>query len=399
MTTSGIREDVHRVLEHIRYLSITIGGRGSCTAAEREAAQYTVDQMDEMGVQTAHLEFYKGSPSTYRPYALAFGAALLGSLVAWLGEGRQWLALAALLNILGVLGMLAETDFASNWTHLLLPRATSQNAVGVIPAVNQPLRRVVMCAHVDSHRTPIFYSTPIWRRLFRLLVSTAYLNMAVGGVLFAVGALLGVTWVRWFGLLIAVIQVCAILLCLQADFTPFSPGANDNASGVGVILEIARRLVKQPLDNTEVWLAFTGCEETGASGMSAFLDSHAESLGSDAVYIILDEAGLGKLQYLIDDGLVIKRSTHPQALELARRAESELPGVSVIPRRGIAYTDAAVATKRKLIALSLGCLPEAQAGQASHWHQLSDTIETIEPRALEDSMAYTWQVLQQVDQY
>lgn len=399
MIASSFREDVLRALEHIRYLSVTIGGRGSCTAAERQAAQYTVDQMDEMGVKNAHLEFYNGAASTYRPYALAFGAALLGTLLAWLGEGRLWLALAALLNVLGVLGMLAETDFASNWTRWFSPRASSQNAVGVIPASIQPRRRAVLCAHVDSHRTPIFYSSPTWRKLFQLLVSTAYLNMAVGGAFFALGALLGITWVRWFGLIIAVIQVSAILLCLHADFTPFSPGANDNASGVGVILEIARRLVKQPLDFTEVWLAFTGCEETGASGMSAFLDSHAEALGSDTVYIIVDEAGLGKLQYLTNDGLVIKRNTHPQALELANRVGVLLPEPRATPRGGIAYTDAAVATKRKLIALSLGCLPEAQAGQSSHWHQLSDTIDTIDHQALEDSLLFTWHLLRQVDNY
>jgi len=398
LTISSVGDDVHHMLEHIRYLSVSVGGRGSCTAAERQAAQYAVDQMEAMGVQDAHLEFYQGSPSTYRPYMLAFGAAFLGSLVAWLGERRAGLALAALLNILGLVGMLAETDFAPNWMRLLLPRATSQNAVGVIPAAMQPRRRVVLCAHVDSHRTPIFYSTPTWRRFFQLLVSTAYLNMAVGGAFFAVGALLGVTWVRWLGLIIALVQLCAVLLCLHADFTPFSPGANDNASGVGVILEIARRLVRQPLDHTEVWLAFTGCEETGASGMSAFLDSHAKSLGDEAVYIILDEAGLGVLQYLTDDGLVIKRPTHPLALELARRVEAGLPGVKVIARGGIAYTDAAVATKRKLIALSLGCLPEAQPGQTSHWHQLSDTIDTIDPRALGDAMTYTWHLLRQADQ-
>ncbi len=397
MSSSSLEADAQRALEHIRYLSVTIGARGSCTPAERQAAQYTVDQMDEMGVQNARLESFKGAPSTYRPFALAFGVALLGTLVIWLGNGRIWLALAAVLNGLGALGMLGESDITSNWTHRLLPRATSHNALGVIPATIQARQRLVLCAHVDTHRTPVFYSTPTWRRLFSLLVGIAFLSMAAGGAFFALGALLGATWVRGLGLLIALFQACVVALCIHADFTPFSPGANDNASGVGVVLETGRRLVKDPLPFTEVWLLFTGCEETGASGMSAFLDAHGKALGSDAVYIILDEAGLGRLQYLTVDGLVIKRPTHPKALELARRAVSALPGLGVTPRVGLAYTDALVATKRKLIALTLGCLPEAGGGEPSHWHQITDTLEHVERRALEDTLAITWQVVKEVD--
>jgi hypothetical protein len=166
---------------------------------------------------------------------------------------------------------------------------------------------------------------------------------------------------------------------------------------VGVILETGRRLAQEPLPFTEVWLVFTGCEETGTSGMAAFMDAYAKELGSEAVYIILDEAGLGRLQYLTADGLVIKHPTHPRALELIRRAAAVLPGLRIEPRLGIAYTDALVATKRKMIALTLGCLPEAQSGEPSHWHQITDTVEHVDGRALGDSLAITWQVLKGVD--
>jgi hypothetical protein len=94
---------------------------------------------------------------------------------------------------------------------------------------------------------------------------------------------------------------------------------------------------------------------------------------------------------------VIKHPTHPKALELVRRAAASLPGISVSAHIGLAYTDALVATKRNLIALTLGCLPEDQSGETSHWHQISDTLEHVDLRALEDSLAITWQVLKEVD--
>jgi hypothetical protein len=397
MKVAASKEDLQRLQEHIRHLAVEIGGRGSCTGKEQRAAEYAAEQMKAIGLQMVRLEAFPGMPSTYRPYALAFGVALLGILLSWVGDGREWMALAASLNGLGAWGMLMETDFAPNWTRRLVPKRPSHNAVGVIPAAIQPRRRLVISAHLDSHRTPVFYSSPSWRRSFGLLVSLAFLSMAAGGAFLALGALLGATWVRWLSLPAAAVQVAALALCLQADRTPFSPGANDNASGVGVVLELGRRLVREPLPLTEVWLVFTGCEETDASGMAAFLDAHARNLGDEAIYLVLDEPGLGRLQYLTADGLVIKRSTHPRALELARRATAALPELSVSPQVGIAYTDATVVTKRKLVALSIGCLPEAQAGQVSHWHQMSDTPEHIDPRSLGDSIAFAWQVVREVD--
>ena len=388
----------HKTVEHVRFLSEEIGGRGSCTPGERRAAEYVAAQVRALGLQQVRLEPYRGAPSTYRPYALAFAAALVGTLAVWILADRWVMAGAALLSGLGAWGMLAETDFAANWQRWLLPRAGSQNAVGILAPAGEVRQRAVLCAHLDTHRTPIFYSSRAWHTLFGLLVGGAFVSMAVGAVAYALGAALGWTWVRWIGLGAAAIQAFALSLCLHADRTPFSPGANDDASGVGVILALAERLLVDPLAHTEVWLAFTGCEEAASYGIAAFLEAHAAELGDEAVYIILDQVGLGRPLYLTSDGLILKRKTHPQALALARRASAALPELDVCEHVGIAYTDAAVATKRGLIALTVDALPPSGSGEAMHWHQMSDTLAHVDPQALADAHAFTWQVLQEIDQ-
>ena len=390
-------QDGQRAMEYIRYLAEEIGGRGSCTPAERQAAEYVAEQMRALGVQQVRLEPYRGAPSTYRPYALAFTAALLGTLALWLLDGRWGMAGAALLSGLGAWGMLAETDLATNWMRWLLPRADSQNAVGIIPARDQVRQRVVLCAHLDTHRTPIFYSSPTWHTLFGLLVGGAFASMVVGAAACTLGAALGWMWVRWLGLAAAAMEIFALVLCLHADFTPFSPGANDNASGVGVILELAGRLREEPLAHTEVWLAFTGCEEVAAYGIAAFLDAHAAELGGQAVYVILDQVGLGQVKVLTADGLILKRRTHPRALELARRAAAARPELQVGEHVGIAYTDALVATRRGLIALTIDALPSPGSDQAMHWHQMADTPAHVDPQTLADTHLFTWQILQEID--
>ena len=391
-------ERAEKALEKIRYLSAIIGGRGSCTPHERRAAGYTVEQMEALGVQTVRLEPFRGAPSTYRPFALIFGAAIVGTLLAWLLESTGTAALAAAINALGLWGMLAETDFATNWMRLLLPKADSQNAAGIIPARHEVRQRVLLCAHVDTHRTPVFYSSKRWHKLFGVLVTAAFISLAVGTVAYGLLAVLNWELGLWIGALVSFVQVVFLDLCLHADRTPFSPGANDNASGVGVILTLAQHLVQEPLSHTEVWLAFTGCEEVGAYGMSAFLDAHAAELGPEAVYVILDQVGRGVLTYLSSDGLIIKRKTHPQALDLARRAAAALSPLEVRERPGIAYTDAAVATKRGLITLALCAIPPSEGDESTHWHQMSDTLDKVAPQALVDAYAFTAQVLKEIDE-
>jgi len=383
--------------EHIHHLAAALGGRGSCTPAERQAAAYVAGQMRTLGLAEVRLEPFRGSPSTYRPFVLAFLAALLGTLLAWLFGGTWPLGVAALLSALGAWGMLAETEFAPNWMRFLLPRADSQNAVGILRPESAAQRRAVLCAHLDTHRTPVFYSSKTWNRLFAALVPGAFAGMVVAAVAYALGALLAWEAARWIGLAVAPLGIVALGLCLSADWTPFSPGANDNASGVAVALDLAGRLRAQPLHHTEVWLAFTGCEEVGAYGMAAFLDAHAGQLGKDAVYLALDLVGIGRPTYLTADGLVLKRRTHPRALDLARAAASALPDLAVRDRVGLAYTDALVATKRGLVALTLCSLPAHGADETAGWHQMSDTPESIEPGSLTAACAFAWQVLQEID--
>lgn len=394
---------VWEAVEHIRVLAEEVGGRGSCTAAEQQAAEYAAGQLLAVGGEQVRVETHRGAPSTYRPYALAFAVALLGSALAWLvpllpdGGGRLMLAAAAVLNGMGAGGMLAETDLAGNWLRRVLPRAVGHNCVGIVGPGGEVRRRAVLCAHLDSHRTPIFYSSRTWYALFSLLVGAAVASMALAAVVYGVGAAAGWAWVRWVGLAAAGVQVLALALCLHADRTPFSPGANDNATGVGTILAVAHRLAAEPLAHTEVWLAFTDCEEVGAYGMAAFLDAHAAELGPEAVYVILDQVGVGRVRYLTADGLIRKHKTHPRAVELAGRASGLLPELQVRTQIGLAYTDALVATKRGLVALTIDTLPAPGAGDAIHWHRMSDVVARVEPQALQDVHRFTWQVLQLID--
>jgi len=388
-----------KTLDHIKYLSETIGGRGSCTEMERKAADYVAGQLEAVGLESVNVEKFIASPSTYRPFAMAFSTALIGTILAWIIDGPGTLLIGSVLNALGTWGMLAETDILPSWMRRFLPKGESQNVIGVVPATRMSRKKAVLCAHVDTHRTPIFYSSPTWHKLFGYLVAAALMSMLVTAIAYGLGVIFGWDWVRWIGLVLSPMVIFSLFMCLHADLTPFSPGANDNATGVAVVLGLAGKLVQAPLKTTDVWFVFTGCEEVGAYGMQFFLDRHTAPLGDKPVFIILDEVGFGSPKILISDGIIRKHQTHPQALELARKAASALPDIDVLEKTGIAYTDALAATRRGFISLSISTHSDQNNNEISHWHQMSDTIETIRPETLEQVQVFTWKILEEIDQW
>jgi hypothetical protein len=384
-------------MEYIRFLSQKIGGRGSCTIQERKAGDYVADQLRSLGLGNVRSENFQGLPSSYWAYALAIAVSLTGSLLVLFLGGRDFLILAAIANTLGVWGMLAESEFAPSWVRWLLSRQSSLNVSGWVAPKGGVQQRVILCAHLDTHRTPVFYSSRRWHSLFGVLVGLTFVSMVAGALLYTTAVLMGWSGLRWASLALIPIQGFSLAMCLQADFTPFTPGANDNASGVAVLLTLAKHLERNPLESTEVHLVFTGCEEVGASGMAAYLDRYAKQLGQEAVYIVLDEVGLGTLKYLIADGLLIKHKTHPRALQIARGAAQTLPEVKILEGPGIAYTDALQATKRGLVSLTVCTVPEPKSGVESHWHRMSDTLEHVSIEDLEKTLKFVRALLKQVD--
>jgi len=386
-----------QALEHIRYLSETIGGRGSTTQKVRDAGEYAAAALSSAGVRQIDFEPFMGSPSTYLPYTMAFFAAVIGSAVALFVGNPAYLALGAVLNLLGTWAMLAESDFKPHWGHLALKKVRTQNVVGVVPPSGPATRRTVLFAHLDTHRTPIFFSSTRWQNIFTLLVTACFLSMALGFVLFGVAALFGWDWMRWCAVILLPVQIFALYLVGTADQTPFNPGANDDASGVGLMLALATRLKAEPLAHTTVTLLFTDCEETNAYGMRAFLDKHAAEYGPEAIYATLDEMALGVIKWNTIDGLIVKHTTHPKALALARSVARALPDIKTAEGPGPTYTDALPASMRGLISLTLCTVPEDEAHFGGYLHQMGDNFEHIDLATLEAAGRFTWELLRQVD--
>jgi hypothetical protein len=62
-----------------------------------------------------------------------------------------------------------------------------------------------------------------------------------------------------------------LVLVAHHDAVPGSPGANDNAAGVAILLELLERLARRPPPRLRVRLLFPACEELGYLGARAYV--------------------------------------------------------------------------------------------------------------------------------
>jgi hypothetical protein len=81
-----------------------------------------------------------------------------------------------------------------------------------------------------------------------------------------------------------------IILSAHYDSYPSSIGADDNASGVGVLIELAKYFIQNPVNINLKFVAFGG-EEKGLLGSRAFLNKHTNELSECKLLFNLDQLG------------------------------------------------------------------------------------------------------------
>lgn len=379
-----------RAYAHIVHLAGDIGPRGSCTQGEYKAARYVATTLHDLGLSDVHTQGFSGAPTAYGRYGLAIGVALLSQILAGLIQSGWSYIAAGVIFALSAWAMHAESDFRPNWTHWLIRSRPSHNVIACCPARKAPERLVVISAHVDSHRTPFFNSNATWQRWYSLGFRLIFLSLVIGAGLAILAGFIDLAILKIIFHALGLPIAFSMLAFLHADNTPFSPGAYDNASGVACTLTIAESLIQYPLDNTDVWFAITGCEETGAGGMLALVNTMAERW-RQALWVNLDQTGIGQLYIRLEEGMLRRYALQPSALRLAREA-AKVSGINLRERTSQAFSDAIIAHQQGLLAISLGASP-TEPDLETPRHQLSDVPTAIQLGTLHQTLCYVWGLL------
>ncbi len=110
------------------------------------------------------------------------------------------------------------------------------------------------------------------------------------------------------------------------DSVTNSSGANDNASGTAVLLELARVLAKSPRPETFQFMAFDG-EEEGLLGSSAYVNQLTRSQRKAIQAMVnFDELGAGDSPYAVDGEANLVQKAIQAAKRLNKEARQEDSG-------------------------------------------------------------------------
>jgi Zn-dependent M28 family amino/carboxypeptidase len=159
------------------------------------------------------------------------------------------------------------------------------------------------------------------------------------------------------------------------------PGANDGASGVAVLLELANVLSRhsQPLG---VDLLFVDGEDYSSADLSIGAKYFAANLpqGYRPLYgILLDMIGDQSPVFMIESN---SRSYAPEVIERVWRVAEELGHGSVFSRReGIAITDDHIPLNHAGIR-TIDIIDFDYGPGNAYWHTLEDNLDHVSPRGL-----------------
>ncbi|MCZ7524968.1 MAG: M28 family peptidase [Acidimicrobiia bacterium] len=391
--TTDHRPQVETWLEHVRVLAERIGPRPSTRDEERQGAEHCRATLDRLGLDPS-VETFSSAREAFQPH-LVTGLALLGAFALYPWGGRATAVAAAVLSAVVLGSELAELSFRGNLLRHLVAKGPSQNVVATVPPAGEHRRDVVLIGHLDTQRTPVFF------RSFALLVAyvvftfVAALSFGSQVVLFALGAVFEWGWVWPAAVPAAVSAVLLVALCLEALRSPFTPGANDNATAVGLVLTIGQHLRSEPLAHTRVWLLCSGCEEVAHYGAIDFFRRHRSELVEPSA-IALEMLGCAGPRWLVSEGIVVPFRSDRRLRALAEQIAAERPELRARPGRAPGgNTEMADALRAGVPAIALVGLDER--GLAPHWHTMDDTFDKIDPEVLGRSYELTWDLLRRID--
>jgi hypothetical protein len=392
-----------RALDHVKtILTLAPTGRGSATQAEGRAAEYVRARLADLGIADTRLQAFRGLRSIWLFLAVAYGFALIGHAAFWLlrrplgSENALFISITAFC--IGGYLMVQKMNFKDYPLRARLPYGPSQNVVAALPAAGETRRKVVLHAHLDSHRAVWLFATDLLVWLYFVTSTLGIYGFYLSPIFYGLSIFTHLPFLAWIALIPLISHLPGWFTGMTADLGSYSPGANDDASAVGSVLALAERLRQFPLEHTEVWLAFTGCEETGCEGMSALLKEYGPML-KGALFVNLEEVGIGeRLVYLRSEGLPFPRRIRPQVEQFIAAAATEL-GISVQPIEagGLgAFTETGVVWANGFDGICLMNLREG-ALWPPEWHRMTDRADRLQPEALERAHQLVWELLAILD--
>ena len=372
-------------LAHIRALAVDIGPRGSTREGERKGAEYAQMQFEKFGLKPIW-ESFKSARSIFQPHLVGALLMLLAFAIFPLG-GRTTAIIAALLSILVLISELQELGFQNNLYRMILPKGDSQNVHAVVQPAGEHMQDLILVGHLDSQRTPLIFRTPAWVKAYDRFTTVLFITFILQVALYSLAIFFPWGWIWYATIPTAICSVLLAALCIQADSTPFTAGANDNATAAGMVLTLAEQCAKNPLQHTRVFAICTGCEEVQHYGMIDWYQRHRAELKNPRA-VVFEMLGCAGPAWLTKEGIIVPFKADAGMVALIEHLAREHPEWGAYETKiSGGNTEMADAVRVNVPAITLFGM--TREGVAPYWHQVEDTFDKMDPVVMEK----TWNLV------
>ena len=375
-------------------------GRWAGSDAERRAAGYLKERLEDMGrdVEIQPISIRPNYPVTHVIHAVL---AIVGSVLSV----KVPIAGAALV-VLAVASTAGDLTGSFHLARRLTGRRASQNVVSREDDQDKP-GILVLVAHYDAARTGAVFGPRINERravLGKLLRRPIgpwepFFWSMVAVLVACLMRLIGVEamWLTVIQFIFTVVLIGSVPLLADIALSGAVPAANDNASGVATVLRLAERHGGK-LEHFDLWVLFTGAQETQLLGMRAFLRANKQDLPRDrTVFLNVDQAGHGSVRWATKEGNLFAQKYHPSLLPICEEIaeDDEDDHYSARARVSRSAGDGHAARTAGYPALSISTLNALD--YSPHQHLPTDTPDNIDDAALERAFGFCSELIDRID--
>ena len=362
---------MEEIVSHLKTLCKDIGQRGSTTEGEKRSAEY-IYSIFKKSCEKYFIESFSSIKSFTWTYFIIYLLNIIGASIfifseSWIGLIFSFLSLILFILDIHTIGIISA----------ILPKGKSQNIIGKIPAKKECKKKLVIIAHYDSSKSGFVFH-PKRVKNFRIAFLSTFASMTLTTVFYIFGILLPKFWIFFsmLSLLPLLILLFTIFILIHREYFGINTcGANDNASGVSVMLALSEYFSKINLDFLEIWFLATGAEEVGLVGMLEFIKKHGKDL-KDAYFVNLDNIGSGQLKYLIGEGMLKTFYVKDDFLKILERVNSKKDFRLKPYIFKTMLTDATSLLIRGYNAVTL--MAFSQNNLLPNWHWVTDIFENVD---------------------
>ena len=255
-------------MEIINKIIKEIGPRPSVSKQERDAGLIIKKELSKFCNDTNEEKFYcyPGSSNIWMYVSLIL---FLGSVLWYFTSPLMSLSVMVLYCVNYFINKILNINIYK----YIFPRKNSYNIIGKIKSKKTKKKTIIFTAHHDSGNV-----SPLFQKTGMILIK---LNIFLTVVSFII------VFINLFVHYLFLYSVLCFNLFLLGYIAfnikskQYSPGANDNLSGVATLIEIAKKIKKQ--DHTEIIFISFGAEEIGCVGSKEYVQKHYNEIKNSVI--------------------------------------------------------------------------------------------------------------------